>query len=242
MGVLAAAPLGAQAHLVGLVRDTSGRALADAQVLLESTTIGARTDSNGTFRLSAEPARYVLLVRHLGHAPVRRTVALSAGDTIRTVVSLVPETPELDPVEVTGDRDFAPGRAGFAYRRRLGFGTFIDSTELRRNESRQLSSLLRKVRGLRIVRGPARVMGGMPKEWAAHPVGGCYVSVMLDNVFIYRGLRGEEPPDLRKEIPVMDLEAIEFYRGGGPIPTEFSVRHADCGLLVLWTRRGRIGG
>lgn len=60
---------------------------------------------------------------------------------------------------------------------------------------------------------------------------------MLDNVWIFRGLRGEEPPNIRKLIQVMDLDGIEYYRGGAVLPTEFSTRNADCGVLVLWTRR-----
>jgi hypothetical protein len=123
----------------------------------------------------------------------------------------------------------------------VGFGSFIDSTDLRRNDGRELSSILRRLPGLKIVQGPPRVQGGTRVEWAAHPVGGCFVAVMLDNVFLYRGIRGEVPPDLRKEINTMDIEAVEYYRGGGPLPPEFSIRHADCGVLVLWTRQGKIG-
>jgi hypothetical protein len=103
-----------------------------------------------------------------------------------------------------------------------------------------VSCILRRVPGLKIVQGPPRLQGGTRVEWAAHPVGGCFVAVMLANVFLYRGIRGEVPPDLRKEINTMDIEAVEYYRGGGPIPPEFSIRHADCGVLVLWTRRGQI--
>ena len=241
--VVAAQPLGAQAELHGLVRDSAGRGLAGAQVLLEGTTIETRTDSIGTFRLRASPAAYRLLVRHVGYRAVRRPVTLANNDTVRALITLaMSERPELDTVTVRGDRDYAPGRAGFDYRRRVGLGSFLDSTVLRKNDSRELSSVLRRIPGLKIVQGPPRLQGGTRVEWAAHPVGGCFVSVMLDNVFLYRGLRGEVPPDLRKEVLTMDIEAVEYYRGGGPIPPEFSIRHADCGVLVLWTRRGQVRG
>lgn len=68
----------------------------------------------------------------------------------------------------------------------------------------------------------------------------CFVAVMLDGVWVFRSMRGEEPPDLRRDFQVMDMEGIEYYRGGAPLPTEFSMRHADCGVLVLWTRRGQL--
>jgi hypothetical protein len=241
LAVAAGAPLGAQAHLVGHVRDSIGRGLGGAQVMLEGTALEARTDSVGTFRLLVPPATYSLLVRHVGYRAVRRAVTLARTDTVLALITLaVSESPELDTVVVRADLDYAPGRAGFNYRRRVGFGSFIDSTELRKNDGRELSSILRRVPGLKIVQGPPRLQGGTRVEWAAHPVGGCFVAVMLDNVFLYRGIRGEVPPDLRKEINTMDIEAVEYYRGGGPIPSEFSIRHADCGVLVLWTRRGQI--
>ena len=238
-----AAPLAAQGHLVGHVRDSTGRGLAGAQVVLEGTTHEARTDSIGTFHLVVPPATYSLLVRTVGYRSVRRQVALASNDTVRALITLVvSKRPELDTVVVRAGRDYAPGRAGFNYRRNVGFGSFIDSTELRKNDGRELSSILRRLPGLKIVQGPPRLQGGSRVEWAAHPVGGCFVSVMLDNVFLYRGIRGEVPPDLRKEINTMDIEAVEYYRGGGPIPPEFSIRHADCGVLVLWTRRGQMRG
>ena len=234
---IAAAPLSAQAHIVGLVRDTSGRAMSGAQVLLESTLIGARTDSNGTFRLVALPKTYVMLVRHLGYTPVRRNVSLTEGDTIRTVVSLVPETPALDPVEVRSDRAYAPGRAGFAHRKMLGLGKFLDASELRKRDGRELSNVLRQLGGIKIERHPRN-----PNiEWAVHPFAGCFTNIMLDNVWIFRGLRGEEPPNIRKLIQVMDLDGIEYYRGAASLPTEFNTLRADCGVLVLWTRQGQVG-
>lgn len=236
------APLGAQAYLVGQVRDSTGRGLAAAHVILEGTTHEARTDSLGTFHLSVPPENYRLLVRLVGYRASRRMVTLATNDTLRALITLaVSPRPELDTVVVRADRDYVPGRRGFNYRRNVGFGSFIDSTELRKNDGRELSSILRRLPGLKIVQGPPRLQGGTRVEWAAHPVGGCFVAVLLDNVFLYRGIRGEVPPDLRKEINTMDIEAVEYYRGGGPLPPEFSVRHADCGVLVLWTRQGRIG-
>lgn len=241
--VAAGHELAAQAHLLGQVRDSTGHALAGAQVTLEGTTAETRTDSIGTFHIRIAPATYTLLVRHIGYGAVRRSVTVANDDTARVLITLVAAaTPELDPVTVRGDRDYVPGRAGFDYRRRVGMGSFIDSTVLRQNDGRELSSILRRISGLKIVQGKPPMPGGTRVEWAAHPVGGCFVSVMLDNVFIYRGLRGEVPPDLRKEILTMDIEAVEYYRGGGPIPPEFSIRHADCGVLVLWTRRGQVRG
>lgn len=239
LAVVSAASVGAQAHVVGHVRDSTGRGLVGALVMLEGTTHEARADSVGTFHLIVPPANYSLLVRHVGYRAERRAVSLSSTDTVRALITLaVSARPELDTVVVRSDREYAPGRAGFAHRRMLGFGKFLDAPELRKRDGRELSNVLRQLGGIRIERHPHN-----PNiEWAVHPFGGCFTTIMLDNVWIFRGLRGEEPPNIRKLIQVMDLDGIEYYRGGASLPTEFSSLKADCGVLVLWTRRGDVGG
>lgn len=227
-------PLDAQGYLIGQVRDSTGRGLAGAQVILEGTPHEARSDSIGTFRLAVSPATYSLLVRHVGYRAVRRSVTLARDDTVRAFVTLaVSERPELDTVVVRSERDYAPGRAGFGHRKLLGIGRFLDATQLRKADGRELSNVLRQLSGIKIGRHPRN-----PNiEWAMHPIAGCYTNIMLDHVWIFRGMRGEEPPNIRKLIQVMDLDGIEYYRGSASLPTEFSTRNADCGVLVLWTRR-----
>ena len=232
--VVATASLHAQAHVVGQVRDSTGRGLTGAQVMLEGSAHEARTDSLGTFRLVIPPGSYSLLVRHVGYRAVRRAMTLASNDTVRALITLaVSERPELDTVVVRSDRDYAVGRAGFAHRKMLGIGKFRDAAQLRKVDGREFSNVLRHLGGIRIDRHPRN-----PNiEWAVHPLADCFTNIMLDNVWIFRGTRGEEPPNIRKVIQVMDLEAIEYYRSGASLPTEFSTRNADCGVLVLWTRR-----
>jgi hypothetical protein len=206
--------------------------------MLEGTAIEARTDSIGTFQLVVPAATYSLLVRHVGFRAVRRAVTLTTNDTLRALITLaVSDRPELDTVVVRSNRDYAPGRAGFAHRKMLGLGKFLDAQEMRKRDGRELSNVLRQLGGIKVERHPQN-----PNlEWAVHPFAGCFTNIMLDNVWIFRGLRGEEPPNIRKLIPIMDLEAIEYYRGGASLPTEFNTLNADCGVLVLWTRRGGSG-
>lgn len=67
----------------------------------------------------------------------------------------------------------------------------------------------------------------------------CYMSVFLDGVAFYRTGSNMPPPDMSREFMIMNLEAIEVYRGSAQIPMEFSGRGSDCGVIVLWTRRGK---
>lgn len=36
---------------------------------------------------------------------------------------------------------------------------------------------------------------------------------------------------------VASLEAVEFYRTGSEVPQQFGGSNANCGALLLWTRR-----
>jgi hypothetical protein len=52
------------------------------------------------------------------------------------------------------------------------------------------------------------------------------------------GMRITLDPQLGlNEFTALDLEVIEVYRSAAEVPGEFS-GDANCGVLVLWTRRG----
>jgi hypothetical protein len=118
------------------------------------------------------------------------------------------------------------GAEGFAERRRLGLGKFIDSVELRRNEHLPLVDLLMRVPrveflGNVIASGRIRLPDG----------GKCPMQVYYDGVPI------RQPAELRL-FEVASLVAVEVYRGASEIPIEFSGIRSQCGVLVLWSRRG----
>jgi len=138
--------------LTGSVRqDSTGRPLAGVEVLLEGSQQQTVTDAAGRYLLGALPrGNHVILFRSVGYRPVRIRVRLTEGDTARADASMVREgAQQLDPVEVKALPAAPRGiwREGFEERRRIGFGKFIDSTELRRNEQRRASDLLRGIPG-----------------------------------------------------------------------------------------------
>lgn len=74
------------------------------------------------------------------------------------------------------------------------------------------------------------VMGGLPP---------CWVSVFLNGTPICRSDRvnAGRPPDMSREFSVASLEAVEFYRTESEVPQQFGGSNANCGALLLWTRR-----
>lgn len=250
---LAAGPLAAQTILAGTVRqDSTGRPLAGVEVLLVGSDRNTVTDAAGRYAMSGLPSgRRVAMFRSVGFLPVRMFVLLGQPDTVWANPMMIARTTELEPLVVTA-KPAAPrglGVEAFEERRKLGFGKFIDSTDLRRNEHLPLLSLLDRLQGIGFGRYPGELGAVVAvSRRRSGPMGEpCYMTVFLDGVQLYigqaPGLGGVDterrpPPDL-KRFDVASLEAVEVYRGAGELPIEFGGTGSACGAIVLWTRRGK---
>ena len=244
---LLAIPLAAQSVLAGRVReDSTGRPLAGVEVVIVGSDRRTLTDASGRYVLNMMPdGRRQVLFRSVGFRPVQEWVVLGRVDTVWANPMLVAQTVRLDPITVTAKPD-APrglGLEAFEERRKLGFGKFIDSATLRRNEHQRLPALLDRLQGIGFSILDKQVVAVSRRRFG--PMGEpCYMSVVLDGSVIYSsgapGLAvlagGRSPPDL-KMFDVASLTAVELYRGAGEVPLEFGGAGAACGVLVLWTRR-----
>ena len=133
--------------------------------------------------------------------------------------------------------------------------TFFDSTELRRNEHRRVSDLLRGIPGLTVVRfqecewTPRKTCGQL-QERAASGRGEitmhrgaldrdtyCWMSIVLDGSYLFRAGTSGSPPDLSRDLRIADFESVEVYRSASEVPSEFNSTSAACGVIVLWSRR-----
>jgi hypothetical protein len=234
---LGGSPLRGQAAVTGTVRDDStGQAVAHAEVLIEALGRRAETDARGRFALSGlPPGMRLMLVRRVGYHPVSLVLRLAPDDTSRVEITLERAIVHLAPLEVTEAPPRRPrglGREAFEERRRMGFGEFIDSTVLRRHEHLQLPDLLRRYQGI-YVRPTDSFGGGVAMSARRY----CPMQVFLDGAILYRPGQGP-PPDLKRLVDISSLEAVEIYRSVAGTPIEFGGHTAACGTLVLWTRRG----
>ena len=243
--------------LRGTVRqDSSGLPLANVEVVLEGTTFRAVTDASGRYLLSgASAGNRVALFRLVGYRPVRLSVKLVADDTVQGDVALIREAvQQLDPIEVAGKTPGPRGigREAFEERRRMGFGFFIDSSDLRRSENRRVSDMLRGISGLNLVAfrdcPPNR---SCPTEYRAASGRGetsmfrgggrddyCWMTVILDGNVLYNSGGLMPPPDFSRDFRPADLHAIEVYRSSAQVPPEFGGTVGQCGAILLWSRRG----
>ena len=231
-------PLLAQATMTGIVREgSSAHPLEGVEVLINGTPHRVLTGANGRYLLEGLPAGiYQVIFRSVGHIPVRMDVLLTAGEATRANATLVRSDVVLDPITVTGEavREVGLAGVGFEERRRIGLGRFIDPVELRESEHLRVVDILR-CHGVTIMPVPGR---GKDFYRAYHPTRrnaagqlNCPMVTYLDGALVVID-------DLRTDINISSLAAVEVYRGGAQLPAQFSGAQAQCGVIVMWTRRG----
>ena len=62
----------------------------------------------------------------------------------------------------------------------------------------------------------------------------CYVQVIVDGLYRYRGQRGEKLFDINSIAPD-HLAGVEYYTVA-TTPPQYNASSARCGTLILWTR------
>lgn len=238
----------AQTVLTGTVReDSSGRPIGRVEILVTGSTHRAFTNEAGRYWLEGLPSgRRIVLFRSLGYRPVKEWVLLGNTDTVWANVAMVPQPVQLDPLVVTAvtDQPRGIGREAFEERRRLGFGKFIDSTELRRSEHLRVADLLVRLQGVGVWT-PQPPYASMRVAVSARRSGlwPCPMQIVLDGVILYRSTTPTVGPDLERVVDMRNffdiagLEAIEIYRGASEVPVEYGGAGAGCGAILFWTRR-----
>jgi TonB-linked SusC/RagA family outer membrane protein len=94
-----------------VVESSSRRPIADVQVTVVGSSVGAVTGSDGTFRVSNVPqGDRVLRVRRLGFIAQDRTVSVPLGQEVTTEFTLVPSPTQLEQLVITGTAGAAEKR------------------------------------------------------------------------------------------------------------------------------------
>ncbi len=163
-------------------------------------------------------------------------------DTVWANTTLSAVAQRLQPldVETTPKVPRGAGLEGFADRQRMGFGTFIEGEALRQEEHLRLHEVLLRHAGIALggsglsgsdPGGPVYAVGSRVHRTTAP----CFMQVLVDGV----PFRGTPAPDLKHDLTVSEIEAIEVYKGGAATPMEFGGTTAQCGSIVIWTRRSQ---
>ncbi len=219
--------------LRGEVVDKAGSPIGNAAIELPQLGLRATTDVKGRYVVPRVPAgRQLVTVRSVGYTPADTTLVIVAGEPMvqRYVLERVTT---LKAVNTTASREWA---RDFDEHKKIGLGQFFTREELAKRENQRLSDLMSMARGTRLMRSglsavylatsrPKNISGAM-----------CYAQVWLDNNPMYLGRDGEPLYNLNERL-VMQIEAIEFYAGPSETPAKYNNLNANCGVLVVHTRR-----
>lgn len=241
-----------------MVKDTTGRPVAHASV-----RIGPRppveTDEQGRARTAVLPSgEYpvwmmdpvagvrmgrVTVPADLASIELRTGATGQVSATARGAVALAP-------VEARSAARVASLEANgfYARRQRGGGGIFLTDSVIQTNQAGRLTDVLRGVQGVRMMRYyPAggqrgaevseqyRIASGRNTTGISR-AGPCWMDVYLDGQLV----QSHDDPDQARNLDQMglrDIQAVEVYRGGSEVPTEYRGSSSACGVILIWTRR-----
>lgn len=211
------------ARLSGTVRDTAGRPIAAATVMVWGSGREAPTNDRGTFSIDGLPGgTHTLEVRLIGYVPIRRVVHLSEARPVTVDVVIGEKIAVLPTVPVRAQLVYSRQLVEFDRRRRAGFGQYLTPAEIERRPVVELGTLLQGSFGVYVQhdRGIATVaMRSRGRN--------CSPSIYVDGI---RDMTGDISW-LKSDM----VAAIELYEREGLRPAEFMDRN-PCGAIIVWTR------
>jgi hypothetical protein len=249
-----------QTVLLGTVTDgDTGMPVAGAEVELTGTIFGATTDDTGAFRIEQlPPGPAKLVIRQIGHQPLRQEVTLPEDGTLHLpqgMLALGRAAQMLDPLFVETTASHSP-LTEFNRRRRETTGAFLTREEWERqgNPNRTID-LLRRLRGVRITPGPDithQYLVSMRRTtsrtfsfaegtgFARDEILDASISQQVECpplVFIDRHYMGDANTiNINTQVPFGDLVAVEAHPSTASMPVEYNRRGSACGVIAFWTR------
>jgi hypothetical protein len=221
-----------------VVDGTERTPIAGARVQLAETPWIEVTDSSGAFAFENIPAGdYLLLTEAPGFVSVGAPLRIDVGEgwIYEVEVRLSAEAILLDPIVVRAPQTgiaLEDLRERLDWTGRTGLGVGMDRQAIEASGAIQVSHLLARLPGVRLLPTPGR-FGGMQVRLS--PLRECQPAVYIDG--IKSPLAGGSVDDL---VSMGELEAVEVYRRLSDLPGEFADEAARlCGAVVLTTRRGQ---
>ena len=243
--VLFTAPVSAQSTSVGTlsgqVSDGDiGGPLPGVNVRLEGTTLGATTDAEGIFSISAPSGDYTVIFSFTGFTTIRQPITIRPTANTDLNVEMGQDLNELDNVVVTG--------YGARERRNLATSiSTIDGAELQDVPSTTVDGALQgRAAGVVVLRSSGTPGGGVSvRVRGATSISGSNQPLfIIDGVPVSSGSGsaigvGNQGLNGLASIDVTDIESIEVLKDAAA--TAIYGTRAANGVVLVTTRRGRNG-
>jgi hypothetical protein len=211
-----------------VVDAASGEPVGVADVEIPGTRQKTLTREDGGFTFSSlEPGEVRLKVTHLGYGEAEGAVQVAAGEMVEVEVKLATEVIALDPITVTATRRNLPlwEMQGLQHRIESGWGQFVLRDEIEARSPSRVTDLL-------VGTGVEVHANG---ELIRMRRTGCEPLVYLDGQKILHS----GPAEALRLVHPADLFAMEIYRGPAETPSQYIDTSSRCGVILLWTHRGR---
>jgi hypothetical protein len=219
------------ARMTGIVIDTLGYPVPEAEVAVLGTDYQATTDREGIFTLDGLPlGLQIARVRKIGYRAQHLAIRFAAGEEWSGKITIKRLPTTLGEIVVVGRWGKPPQYANTSkydefYRRRAGrSGRYLTRADIESRPTIRISQLLGGIPGLRV--GFDRP-GGDEIEFVG--CAGGAPGIWLDG----QKLTGN-PAELIRVVTPNDIEAMEVYVRETQIPAEF--RDGSCAAIVMWTR------
>jgi len=218
-----------RARVLGVFDANTGEPIEGAQVTDVLSKNSSLTTKTGTVSLVFLPdSGSIVRVQKIGYRAATMLVKISPTDTVPVTMLLNPVATTL-PTVVTKDsntRSLSPGLREMEERRRKGFGHFVTEAELRKNDSKRMTSIVRTLPSVNIACPSKGTRSG--ECWAVGVRRGCPVDVYINGVI-------STDNDLQK-LAVSEFAGVEYYTGPATIPIEYNKTGSSCGVLLFWLR------
>ncbi len=223
----------APGRLLGtVVDDATGRPLEGVSVSLlpRGQTI---TNERGRFVFNdLNPGLNRMTVERLGYAEREEPISVQPGRTTAVQVRMTVEAIELPPIKVEVRSRHLELAGVYARMDRGTSGQYITREQIEARISPDLSDSFSGVPGVQIERfGHYNVLYGR---------GRCQLRIFVDGVQVSEA----EDPFGNTIVNIDDfppdwVELVEVYAGPAATPVEYTRPDNDCGVVLIWTRRGR---
>lgn len=231
--------------LAGTITDSLGLPIDGAVIEVIGARRTAQTTPSGRFRIEdLRPGGYWVLVRMVGYRPYQQSITIQKHQIRYLNISLGLVPIQLDEIVVEERNKVYQSRMrDFIWRSRTAWGgRFMTADDLARRNPHRLGDMV------------IRYMPGKLFQTMNEP-GGFYMQGIDDDRWsIARfsrryAVRAACPPAVAlngggiltglavNDFNPADVEAVEVYREGVPLPIEYSwAGRATCGLVVVWMK------
>jgi hypothetical protein len=249
-GDLPAQILQGRGSLVGVVIDgTTNEPVAGAQLefldAVRRRLALSHSAADGSFRFHNVPGGpFMLRASRIGYATVSTPYwNIAGGEILQVEVRMTVDAVLLAPLTIVASRQqrASPVLENFHQRASSGTGHFITRAEIEVRRPATVSALLATIPGVRVepgVRGGGRrILMGRGTQTRD-----CPAQIFVDGFLVNRrdGISGADLGfSVDDVVNPGVVEGIEVYQGVSGIPAEFLNADARCGVVAIWTRRGR---